>query len=51
MKKKGQVMWDDIKKFVIAGLVLIVMVGGYFLLHGKLGNIFEFIKNFLRFGG
>jgi len=52
MKKKGQVMWSDIKGFVLAGLVLIIMlVGIYFVLGDRLSGYVERAINWVRFGG
>ena len=50
MDKKGDFGWDELGKIIIAViffLILLVIVG---LLTGKGGNMFETIKNVVRFG-
>jgi len=48
--KKGDLDLDVLGKWIIAIAILVIVVGGYFLINGKLDSALSFIKNFFRFG-
>jgi len=49
--KKGDIDLDVLGKWIIAIAILVIVVGGYFLINGKIDSALSFIKNFFRFGG
>ncbi len=49
MKKRGMEM-EMLGWWILAITVLVIMLGGYLIVSGKLTNALEYIKNILRFG-
>ncbi len=50
MRKKGYaIAFDTTIWYIIAIIVLILVVGAYFILKGKAGGALEFLKNLVRF--
>ncbi len=50
MNKKGQLIWEDIKKWIIAILFLVVIVIIIFLNKEKALELLDKLKLLLRFG-
>ena len=51
MRKKGEIELEVLAWWIIAILVLVVVLIGYFILSGKGTGVLEHIKNLFRFGG
>ena len=49
-KKRGMINWDMPVYLIIAVVFLVIMIGGYLVISGKLTNAIEYIRNWLRFG-
>lgn len=47
--KKGQI-WETLIPWIIGLLVLVVILGFYFVLSGKGTAAIDFVKNLFRFG-
>jgi hypothetical protein len=47
--KKGDIDLDTIGKWIISIMVLIIVLGSYFLLKDKMNSAIEYLINFLRF--
>lgn len=48
-QKRGQ-FWETMIPWIIAVAVIVLVLILYFGINGRLGNIGEFFKNWLRFG-
>ena len=49
MKKRGMET-EMVGWFAIAFAILVIMLGGYLIISGKLSGALEYVKNILRFG-